>query len=296
MNEQHETVLLHEAVEALAIEPTDTIVDATFGSGGHASEILNYLNEKGHYIGIDVDETALQHPVIDQKNATLVCGNFRNLKDLVFSVQEGKVDGILADLGWRMEQFSGNGKGFSFRIDEPLLMTLGDADKYPFTAREIVNEWDESVLADIIYGYGEERFARRIASRIVKDRKTIPIESSVQLADIVYAAVPAAVRRGRIHPATKTFQALRIAVNEELQVLEDFIEESLNLLNPGGRLAIITFHSLEDRIVKHSFRAAATAERGAVITKRPIGPAQEEIAQNPRARSAKLRVFEMTQI
>ncbi len=292
MQEKHETVLLHEAVEALAIEPTDTIVDATFGSGGHANEIISHLKEKGRYIGIDVDETALRHPVNELKNATLVQGNFRELESKLETLNIKKVDGILADLGWRMEQFSGNGKGFSFRLDEPLLMTLGEPADYPFTARDIVNEWDETVLADIIFGYGEDRFARRIAKRIVETRVETPIETSVQLADIVYAASPAAVRRGRVHPATKTFQALRIAVNDELEALESFITQSIASLAPQGRLAIITFHSLEDRVVKHRFREAAAAELGIVITKRPITPSTEELEENPRARSAKLRIFE----
>lgn len=292
MQEKHETVLLHEAVEALAIEPTDTIVDATFGSGGHANEIISHLKEKGRYIGIDVDETALRHPVNELKSATLVQGNFRELESKLETLNIKKVDGILADLGWRMEQFSGNGKGFSFRLDEPLLMTLGEPADYPFTARDIVNEWDETVLADIIFGYGEDRFARRIAKRIVETRVETPIETSVQLADIVYAASPAAVRRGRVHPATKTFQALRIAVNDELEALESFITQSIASLAPQGRLAIITFHSLEDRVVKHRFREAAAAELGIVITKRPITPSTEELEENPRARSAKLRIFE----
>lgn len=292
MSESHETVLLQEAVSALAVEPTDTIVDATFGAGGHATAILAQLSEAGHYIGMDVDETALAHPLNQQKHVTLVQGNFRDLKEHIGSLHTTSVNGILADLGWRMEQFSGNGKGFSFRHDEPLLMTLGDPDDYAFTARDIVNEWDEAVLADIIYGYGEDRFARRIAKKIVEVRAVKSIETSFQLAEIVYQATPAAVRRGRIHPATKTFQALRIAVNDELGALETFIEHSLELLAPTGRLAIITFHSLEDRIVKHSFRAAAEAELGTVITKKPITPSDEELAKNPRARSAKLRIFE----
>lgn len=292
MQEKHETVLLYEAVEALAIEPTDTIVDATFGSGGHARAILDQLSEQGHYIGIDVDETALRHPVNELKNATLARGNFRELLELLGSLHTNNVDGILADLGWRMEQFSGNGKGFSFRVDEPLLMTLGEPDDYAFTAKDIVNEWDEAVLADIIFGYGEDRFARRIAKRIVEARAETPIETSMQLANIVFAAAPAAVRRGRIHPATKTFQALRIAVNDELGALEAFIGQSLTALGSGGRLAIITFHSLEDRVVKHAFRDAMKEEQGTVITKKPITSSSEELTENPRARSAKLRIFE----
>jgi len=288
----HETVLLKEAVEALAIRPDSTIVDATFGAGGHATAILAELSTRGRYIGIDTDETALRHKLNESKNVTLVHGNFRELATHLSKLNIEHVDGILADLGWRMEQFAGNGRGFSFRHDEPLLMTLGDPADYPFTARDIVNEWEEHVLADIIFGYGEERFARRIAKRIVETRVETPIETSKQLSDIIIGAYPAAARHGRTHVATKTFQAIRIAVNEELAVIEQLIEQGLNLLSPGGRLAIITFHSIEDRVVKHAFKAAAAAERGVVITKKPITASSEELESNPRARSAKLRIYE----
>jgi 16S rRNA (cytosine1402-N4)-methyltransferase len=290
---KHETVLLHEAVEALAIRSDSTIVDTTFGAGGHAAEIVAKLGAQGHYIGIDTDETALRHELSESKNVTLVHGNFRELTTLVGSFDEiSRVDGILADLGWRMEQFSGNGRGFSFRHDEPLLMTLGDPADYPFTARAIVNEWDEHVLADIIFGYGEERFARRIAKKIVETRVDTPIETSKELSDLIVSAYPAVARHGRTHVATKTFQALRIAVNDELVAIENLIEQGIELLAPQGRLAIITFHSIEDRVVKHAFRAAKEAERGIVVTKKPITASTEELETNPRARSAKLRIFE----
>lgn len=288
----HETVLLKEAVDALAIRPDSTIVDTTFGAGGHATQIVAQLGVAGQYIGIDTDETALRHKLNELDNVTLVNGNFRDLKELIGSLHIEKVDGILADLGWRMEQFSGNGRGFSFRHDEPLLMTLGDPSTYAFTARDIVNEWDENVLADIIYGYGEERFARRIAKRIVEIRDETPIETSKQLSDLIVSAYPAVARHGRTHVATKTFQALRIAVNEELTAIEELVEQGINQLNTGGRLAIITFHSIEDRVVKHAFKAAAAAERGTIVTKRPITASEEELEANPRARSAKLRIFE----
>jgi 16S rRNA (cytosine1402-N4)-methyltransferase len=193
-----------------------------------------------------------------------------------------------------MEQFSGNGRGFSFRHDEPLLMTLGDPADYDFTARDIVNEWDEHVLADIIYGYGEERFARRIAKKIVDTRQTDPIETSKQLSDLIVSAYPAIARHGRTHVATKTFQALRIAVNEELKAIEELIEQGINELAPAGKLVIITFHSIEDRVVKHAFKAAQAAERGIVVTKKPITASENELERNPRARSAKLRIFEKT--
>jgi len=294
MTQTHETVLLKEAVDALAISPASTIVDTTFGAGGHAAQIVAQLGVSGRYIGIDTDESALRHNLNELENVTLVHGNFRDLHELIKQQNIEQVDGILADLGWRMEQFSGNGRGFSFRHDEPLLMTLGDPSTYAFTARDIVNEWDEHVLADIIYGYGEERFARRIAKRIVETRDDTPIETSKQLSDLIVGAYPAVARHGRTHVATKTFQALRIAVNEELSAVEELVEQGINQLAPNGRLAIITFHSIEDRVVKHAFKAAAAAERGVVLTKRPITASNEELEANPRARSAKLRIFEKT--
>ena len=288
----HETVLLKEAVDALAIRPDSIIVDTTFGAGGHATAILDKLGVEGKYIGIDTDESALRHSLNELENATLVHGNFRDLQTIIGSLDIEKVDGILADLGWRMEQFSGNGRGFSFRHDEPLLMTLGDPEDYDFTARDIVNGWDEHVLADIIYGYGEERFARRIAKKIVDTRIDQPIETSKQLSDLIVSAYPAVARHGRTHVATKTFQALRIAVNEELTAIEALVEQGIEQLAPAGRLVIITFHSIEDRVVKHAFKAAQAAERGMVVTKKPITASSEELETNPRARSAKLRIFE----
>jgi len=294
MTQTHETVLLNEAVEALAIKPTSTIVDVTFGAGGHAREILTQLGATGHYVGIDTDKTALRHDLNELENVTLIHGNFRDLNKLIEQAEIKQVDGILADLGWRMEQFSGNGRGFSFRHDEPLIMTLGDPGDYPFTARDIVNEWDEHVLADIIFGYGEERFARRIAKRIVETRAETPVETSKQLSDLIVGSYPSVARHGRTHVATKTFQALRIAVNEELTAIENLVEQGINQLAPNGRLAIITFHSIEDRVVKHAFKAAAAAERGNVLTKKPITASPEELEANPRARSAKLRIFEKT--
>jgi 16S rRNA (cytosine1402-N4)-methyltransferase len=191
-----------------------------------------------------------------------------------------------------MEQFSGNGKGFSFQVDEPLIMTFGDPKDYIFTAATIVNEWEEENIKNILKGYGEERFSGRIANAIVKAREVKSIETTFELVEIIKEIVPAFYRNGRLHPATRTFQALRIAVNDEFRALEDFIKESMLLLNPGGRLAIITFHSLEDRIVKHHFRNYTHDHGGVVLTKKPITATLEELQSNPRARSAKLRIFE----
>ena len=292
----HITVLLQEAIEGLSFEPDDIVVDATFGSGGHAVEILRQLNSDGIYVGIDADNSAFAGTTLAKTKATvhLVNDNFQNITEILRSLHIEKADAILADLGWRMEQFTDGGKGFSFNVDEPLYMTFGDPKDYPFTAEDIINEWNEETLANILYGYAEERFSRRIAKAIVTERKSLKISSTKQLVEIVQSAVPKAYLHKKVHPATKTFQALRIAVNDELGVLERFIDESMNCLEVGGRLAIITFHSIEDRIVKHTFRSFKEAGSGQLITKKPICPSPEEMKNNPRSRSAKLRIIEKT--
>lgn len=293
--EKHTTVLLNEAVDALAIKADGFYVDATLGAHGHGGRIVDGLGPHGTYIGIDADKTAIRDAEIDLKGVCaikLLEGNFRDIDSLLNEQGIGAVDGILADLGWRMEQFSGNGKGFSFQVDEPLVMTYGDKEKYPFIARDIVNEWDEENIVAILEGYGEERYARRIAKAICTERINAPISTSFSLKDVIERAVPAQYRHGKIHPSTRTFQALRIAVNDELGVLLTFITKCLELLAPNGRLAIITFHSLEDRIVKHTFRNFSHDQKGVLITKRPILPSREEMTANKRARSAKLRIFE----
>ncbi len=291
----HITVLKEEGVEALNIKEAGVVVDATLGAHGHAEVILRALREEGTFIGIDADPLAIENATRDLKGkATIILsvGNFRDIDSILNAHSIEAVDGILADLGWRMEQFSGNGKGFSFQVDEPLIMTYGDSSAYPFTARDIVNEWEEESIDNILEGYGEERFHGRIARNIVEARATTPIETTYDLVEIVRRAVPAFYRNGKINPATRTFQALRIAVNDELRALEDFLKKSVGRLHEEGRLAVITFHSLEDRIVKHTFRTFAHDGQGIVITKKPILPTREEIVKNPRSRSAKLRIFE----
>ncbi|MCB9816122.1 16S rRNA (cytosine(1402)-N(4))-methyltransferase RsmH [Candidatus Nomurabacteria bacterium] len=289
----HKTVLLHEAVEALALTPQSIVVDATFGGGGHAREIAQKLEEQGCYIGIDADKTAFDRSKLDgtAPQVHLVHDNFGNITNILRSLHIERVDGILADLGWRMEQFADGNKGFSFLHDGPLHMTFGDPDQYAFTAEDIVNDWEEHVIADILYGYSQERFARRIAKAIVEQRHYSRITSTKQLVEIVEGALPKAARRGKIHPATRTFQALRIAVNEELTVLEQFIKDGFTALKPGGKMAIITFHSIEDRVVKHSFRELKDSGLAVLTPKKPIVPSEEELKENPRARSAKLRVI-----
>ncbi len=290
----HKTVLLQEAVDGLNFDPEDIVVDATYGSGGHAQEIMSRLNNDGVYIGIDADETAFAGKPLRTTEATvhLVNDNFQNIAEILRSLHIEKVDAILADLGWRMEQFSEGGKGFSFNVDEPLHMTYGDPKKYPFTVHDIVNDWDEETLANIFFGYAEERHSRRIARAIVLARKENIISSTKELVKIVEDAVPKPYRFKKVHPATKTFQALRIAVNDELGVLETFIKDAMVKLEIGGRLAIISFHSIEDRIVKHSFRSLVQEERGRLVTKKPISATPDETSENPRSRSAKLRIIE----
>lgn len=292
---QHITVLQGEAVEALALTPHSVVIDATLGSGGHAKAICAQLGKRGVYLGIDADPTAVLAATPLLAKATprvaLVVGNFKDVATIAEAQGVTQADAILADLGWRMEQFTDGKKGFSFQVDEPLLMTFGDPALYPFTAHDVVNEWTEEQIATVIYGYGEERYSRQIAKAIVDARANHVIATTLELVDIIRGAVPAAYRRGRINPATKTFQALRMVVNDELTVLEEFLRAALELLVPGGRLAVITFHSIEDRVVKHTFRAFAAEGLAHLTIKRPIVPSPQETQQNPRARSAKLRII-----
>lgn len=289
---EHITVLQQEAVDGLTLAPSDTVVDATFGSGGHAREIIKRLGSSGHYIGVDADETAFVGKSFKDEKPTihLVNNNFRNITDILGSLHIQNADAILADLGWRMEQFAEGGKGFSFMHDEPLHMTFGNPAQYEFTARDVVNDWGESSLADIIFGYGEERNSRKIAKAIVDARKIAPIETTGALVTIIESTFPKLHYR-KVNPSTKTFQAIRIAVNDELGALEQFLKDGFASLSEGGRMAIITFHSLEDRVVKHYFRTLKDAGLAELATKKPIVPTREELSHNSRARSAKLRII-----
>jgi 16S rRNA (cytosine1402-N4)-methyltransferase len=295
---RHITVLQHEATQQLNLEKGSVVVDCTLGSGGHAEEILKVIGETGTYIGIDADKTAIEangHLHSDYKATIhLVHSNFRDLKKTLNELNIDVVDAVLADLGWRMEQFdgsSGEKRGFSFQEDEPLHMTFGSPTDYPFTAHDIINEWDEEDIANVIYAYGEEHFSRRIARKIVEVRAEEEITSSLQLAEIVSQAVPAPYRRKRTHPATKTFQALRIAVNDEFDALKELLATGIDILKPSGHMAIISFHSLEDRIVKHTFREYTRDQKGTLVQRKPIVPTPEEQSDNPRSRSAKLRTI-----
>lgn len=288
----HRTVLLHESVDALNIQSGDTVVDATLGGAGHASEILKRLGPGGTFIGFDADEDAIGrakdrlhgHSVIH-----IAHGNFRDIRNELEKLGTYHIDKALFDLGWSGYQLSA-GRGFSFLNDEPLSMAY---DKnQALTAEIIVNEWKEESIADVLHGWGEERYARKIAKAIVDARVTERIRTSGKLAEIVKNAVPAVARYGRIHPATKTFQALRIAVNDELGALEKALKDTWMLLRPGGRIAVISFHSIEDRIVKRLFRNLVDTQAASLISKKPITPSADEIESNPRSRSAKLRAIE----
>ena len=295
---QHITVLIDETITGLNLQEDSVIVDCTLGAGGHGWEIVSHLGSAGHYIGLDVDPTAVE--AVEKKfeavasRTTLLARNFKELTTTLHELNVPAVDGVLADLGWRMEQFDGTTtvpRGFSFQSAEPLLMTYGNPEDYSFTAADIVNEWTEEDIANVIYGYGEERAARKIARAIVTARALAPITTADQLAELVSTVVR--TRPGvKTHPATRTFQALRIAVNDEFTVLETLLADGMAALRPGGRLAIISFHSLEDRVVKHTFRQYAHDQVGVLVTKKPITASAAELKQNRRARSAKLRIIE----
>lgn len=291
---KHIPVLLEEATAGLDLKPNSVVVDCTLGGGGHARKIIEQLSEQGTYIGIDADPVAvaaLESLKESRAAIHLINDKFTNLPAIVKNLGV-KPTAILADLGWRTDQFEEGKKGFSFSKNDPLLMTFGDPKDYSFTATEIVNEWGEDSLIDIIRGYGEERFAPRIARAIVIAREDQKIETAEQLSKIIIEAVPGFYRHGRIHPATRTFQALRITVNDELGSLKKLLEDSLEVLSPQGRLAIISFHSLEDRIVKQFFKQKIDEGQVERITKKPIVASREEIEHNPRSRSAKLRIIE----
>jgi 16S rRNA (cytosine1402-N4)-methyltransferase len=296
---KHITVLQQEAVDMLDLKEDAVVVDCTLGSGGHGSQILAKLGSKGTYIGIDVDPSAIKDNAHLQDGAEakviLVEDNFRNIRHILEKLGLHQVDAILADLGWRTEQFSstsGEPRGFSFQQDEPLIMTFGSERDYAFTAYDIVNEWEEEDIANVIYAYGEERYSRRIARAIIEAREHAPICTSGELAELVASALPKGKGKTRINPATKTFQALRIAVNDEFDALRELLLDGFEALKPGGKMAIISFHSLEDRIVKETFKTFTRDQKGALVHKKPIAPSEEALQENRKARSAKLRTIE----
>ncbi len=293
----HIPVLLHESLEGLALKKGGTYVDCTTNRAGHSLEIAKATGKEGTLICIDLDQDALQEAekklgkLKGKPTIHFVHSNFRFLKDILKDLKIEKVDGILADLGLSSEELDSSKRGFSFRYDEPLQMTF---DAHPTedmtTAYDIVNLWSESTIADILYGFADETYSRRIAKRIIDARDKGEIKTTFQLVDIIASAVPALYRHRKTHFATKTFQALRMAVNDELGSINDLLNLLPELLRSGGRGCIITFHSTEDRIVKQGLRKLSETLKP--ITKKAIFPSDEEIKENPRARSAQLRIVE----
>lgn len=293
----HIPVLLQETLDGLVLQTGDRVFEGTVGLGGHSEEICKKIGAEGVYVGTDEDENALARA--EERLAPYSCKkifkleNFRNLDRVLDEEGMPFVDKMLFDIGLSNLQLEEPGRGFSFKRDEPLRMTFRVTPREDdLTAREIVNEWGADTLTDIFTGYGEERFAWRIAQAIVSARTVKPIETTGELAEIVKNAVPVFARFGKIHPATKVFQAIRIAVNDELGALRDGITKGFARLAPGGRMAIISFHSLEDRMVKNFFRTYADEGKGTLVVKRPITPSDEELERNPKSRSAKLRIIE----
>lgn len=293
----HKTVLLHEAIDGLNIKNGDIFVDGTLGNGGHTEEVCRLFGDKVTFVGIDLDNEALERSKERLSkhgfNIKYVQGSFQNIDILLKSIDLEHADKILLDIGLSSNQFEESNRGFSFQKDEPLIMSFkNDLTEEDLTAQEILNKWDEENILAILQGYGEEQFAARIARAIVRSRELKPIETTFELVDIIFSATPKFYHHRKIHPATKTFQALRITVNNEIGSLKDGITKSFEILNPKGRLAIISFHSLEDRVVKQFFKEYEDKGQGIRVNKKIIIPTDEELTQNPRARSAKLRIIE----
>ncbi|MFD3387824.1 16S rRNA (cytosine(1402)-N(4))-methyltransferase RsmH [Ligilactobacillus salivarius] len=308
---KHITVLLNEAVDGLNIKPDGTYVDCTLGGGGHSGLILSKLSENGKLYSFDQDITAINFNKDKFKEENelgkinFIKSNFRNISEELNKRNILGVDGILYDLGVSSPQFDNVDRGFSYNYDAPLDMRMDQSQS--LTARDVVNDWSYEQLVRIFFRYGEEKFAKSIARRIEKVRQQTPIETTGQLVDLIKEAIPAKARRKGGHPAKKTFQAIRIAVNDELGALEESLEQALDLLNPGGRISVITFQSLEDRLVKVMFKQKTSLPElppglpvipdsqkveYKLITRKPIVPSEDEITHNNRAHSAKLRIIE----
>lgn len=308
MEFKHISVLLNECIEGLNIKEDGIYVDGTLGGAGHSSEIIKNLCERGRLIGIDQDKDALKaakEKLKDYNNVTFVHSNFYNIENILHDLNIAGVDGILMDLGVSSYQLDNGERGFSYMQDAPLDMRMNRENS--LSAYEVINSYSEEDLFRIIKDYGEEKFAKRIANFIINKRKEKNIESTLELVDVIKAAIPAKARREGPHPAKRTFQAIRIEVNKELEVIEKTIRDGVERLNVGGRMAIITFHSLEDRIVKtvyknlanpctcpSSFPVCVCNKKPIVkiITRKPIEASKEELDYNPRSRSAKLRIIE----
>jgi 16S rRNA (cytosine1402-N4)-methyltransferase len=309
MKFKHKSVLLYETVDQLNIKPDGIYVDGTLGGGGHSYEIASRLSDKGRLIGIDQDEDAIKaaserlKPFMDR--VTIVRNNYCNMDKVLDELSIDKVDGIMLDLGVSSYQLDTAERGFTYNVDAKLDMRMDQRQEV--TARDIVNDYSEYDLYRIIRDYGEDRFAKNIAKHIVAARQKKPIETTFELNEIIKAAIPMKVRATGGHPSKRTYQAIRIELNRELEVLENSIDMMIDRLNKGGRLCIITFHSLEDRIVKVRYKnnenpctcppsfptcVCGKKSKGKVITRKPIIPSEEELEENSRSKSSKLRVFE----
>ncbi len=309
MEFKHTSVLLNETIEGLNIKPDGIYVDGTLGGGGHSFEVCKRLGAKGSIIGIDQDAAAIKAAGDRLKDfgekVTIVRSNYCEMKSRLHELGIDKVDGIILDLGVSSYQLDTAERGFSYREDAPLDMRMDT--RQSMTARDIVNDYSERDLYRVIRDYGEDKFAKNIAKHIVIARAKEPIETTGQLTEIIRAAIPMKYQKKSGHPAKRTFQAIRIELNRELEVLRDSLDDMIELLNPGGRLCIITFHSLEDRIVKSAFKknehpctcppdfpvcVCGKVSKGSIITRKPILPSEEELEYNSRSKSAKLRIFE----
>ncbi len=309
MEFKHTSVLLQETVDGLNVKPDGIYVDGTLGGGGHSYEICRRLGEKGSIVGIDQDAAAIEAASNRLKDfgekVTIVRSNYCDMKSRLQELGICKVDGIVLDLGVSSYQLDTAERGFSYREDAPLDMRMDT--RQTMTARDIVNDYSQKELCRVIRDYGEDKFAANIAKHIVMARSKAPIETTGQLTEVIRAAIPMKYQKKSGHPAKRTFQAIRIELNRELEVLRDSLDDMIDLLNPGGRLCIITFHSLEDRIVKSAFRknenpctcppdfpvcVCGKVSKGSIVTRKPILPSEEELEYNSRSKSAKLRVFE----
>lgn len=308
MNFEHNSVLLEETIESLNIKPNGIYVDGTLGGGGHALEICKRLNKEGRLIGIDQDINAIkaaQERLKEYSNVTIVRNNYSQIREVLKNLNIDAVDGILLDIGVSSHQLDNPERGFSYMSDAPLDMRMDQSSN--FSARDLINDYSEEELLRVIRDYGEERYAKNIVRNIIKARTEKPIETTGELIELIKKSVPIKAQIQKGHPAKKTFQAIRIEVNKELDVLDTTIDSMINLLTSKGRLSIITFHSLEDRIVKNRFRnnenpcicpsdfpicACGNQPTGRVITRKPIIPSESEIVENKRSKSSKLRVFE----
>jgi len=288
----HTAVLKKEVLEYLDPKQNENFVDCTVGEGGHAEDIFKNNGPEGKVLGIDLDPqqiSASQWLHVQYKDrAVLVNDSYTNITEIINRKNFGQVNGILLDLGMSSAQLARAHKGFSFQVDQGLDMRYNDETNY-LTAEKIVNEWPEEKIEDIIENYGEEKFAKKIAKNIVEHRKQGRIKTTFQLIEIIKDATPSAYWRGKIHYATRTFQALRIAVNDELENVKKVLPQAISILAPEGRLVVISFHSLEDRIVKNFLAEEARSGKIKILTKKPITASGDELSKNPRARSAKLR-------